>query len=232
MTIRAEIQKLEPSALVVLFELDLTPLGGEVVRFHDGKNAVLAPVVWKAEEYSPFPIKAEGFEITGQDKSPRPRLTVANVDGLISVLVMEYDDLVGMKITRRRTFARFLDAVNFPGGVNPNADPAEETVDIWFIERKAAEIPGEAVEFELAGALDLDDVYLPRRQIIQNLCPWRYRGTGCGYAGGQVADRNDVPTSDAEVDECGKRLASCQLRWGAFAELPFGGFVAAGLTRV
>ena len=32
------------------------------------------------------------------------------------------------------------------------------------------------------------DGLLPRRQIAANLCMWRYRGEGCGYAGGAVAD--------------------------------------------
>ncbi|TCS68254.1 hypothetical protein EDC61_1305, partial [Sulfuritortus calidifontis] len=30
---------------------------------------------------------------------------------------------------------------------------------------------------------------------------------------------------------CGKRLASCKLRFGPYAELPFGGFPAVGLLR-
>jgi lambda family phage minor tail protein L len=72
---------------------------------------------------------------------------------------------------------------------------------------------------------------LPRRQVVQNVCAWRYRSAECGYTGGAVADINDQPTTDPARDQCGKRLASCKLRFGQYAELPFGGFPAAGLIR-
>src|SRR6185436_7754424 len=34
-------------------------------------------------------------------------------------------------------------------------------------------------------------VMLPRRQIIQNICTWRYRGSECGYTGAPLWDGND-----------------------------------------
>lgn len=34
-------------AVIDLFELDLTPLGGEVIRFHSGVNGYYGPVIWK-----------------------------------------------------------------------------------------------------------------------------------------------------------------------------------------
>ncbi|WP_108418393.1 hypothetical protein [Limnohabitans sp. MMS-10A-160] len=37
--------------------------------------------------------------------------------------------------------------------------------------------------------------------------------------------------SSRAQDACGKRLVSCQKRFGVNAELPFGGFPAAGLIR-
>lgn len=72
---------------------------------------------------------------------------------------------------------------------------------------------------------------LPRRQCVQNVCPWQYRSAECGYTGGAVADKNDQATTDVAQDRCGKRLTSCRLRFGAFAELPFGGFPGCGLVR-
>src|SRR5260364_95548 len=45
----------------------------------------------------------------------------------------------GCRLIRKRTFARFLDAVNFPEG-NPEADPNQHFSDeIWCVDRKAAE---------------------------------------------------------------------------------------------
>lgn len=71
-------------------------------------------------------------------------------------------------------------------------------------------------------------MFLPRRQIIPNICWWAYRGADCQYTGGPVARADDTATSDPQLDDCGKRLASCKLRFGAFAPLPFGGFPGAG----
>jgi lambda family phage minor tail protein L len=124
---------------------------------------------------------------------------------------------------------KYLDAANFPAG-NPTADPdAEFPLDIFYVDRKGAE-SNEIVEFELAPAFDLTNVMIPKRQIIQNMCVWKYRGAECGYTGTAYFDTNDSPTTEG-LDRCGKRLSSCKLRFGEFAELPFGGFPSAGLLR-
>jgi len=176
-------------------------------------------------------VQASGFEFSGGGTLPQPKIQVANVTGLIGALCRELDDLVGAKLTRKRTFVKYLDAVNFSGGVNPTADPnAAFPDDVWFINRKSVETR-EVVEFELSAAFDVQGVKLPRRQIIANICPWQYRSAECGYAGGAVADVNDTATGVLANDVCGKRLASCRLRFGAFAPLPFGGFPGAGLIR-
>lgn len=228
MTIREDIQKLDPGAIVEMFEVHV---GVDVFRFHSGTNQLGGDLVWQGNEYLRFPIEADGFEWKGSGTLPRPKLRVANVTGLVGALVRENNDLVGCKVIRRRTFARYLDAVNFPGGVNPAADPNAAFPDeVYFIDRKATE-NAVVLEFELAAAMDVHGVLLPRRQVIQNVCTWRYRSAECGYAGGAVADINDAATSDMAADQCGKRLASCKLRFGNYAELPFGGFPAAGLIR-
>lgn len=230
--IAAEIQTLAPSAIIEMFEVDTAVVGGSIFRFHSGKNGLIADVVWQGNTYSAFPIEASGFEWSGRGQLPRPKLTVSNVLGTISALVMANDDLIGCKVTRIRTLAKFLDAVNFSGGVNPTADPtAEFARDIYYIDRKGTE-SRDSVEFELAAALDLAGVQLPRRQVIQNYCPWKYRGAECGYTGTSYFNINDTPVSSSAQDVCGKRLSSCRARFGQTAELPYGGFPAAGLLRV
>ena len=121
--------------------------------------------------------------------------------------------------------------MNFASGANPTADAtAEFADDVYFIDRKSRETR-DVVEFELAAAFDLEGVSLPRRQIVQNVCPWQYRGAECGYTGTAYFNANDEAVSSRAQDACGKRLVSCQKRFGANAELPFGGFPAAGLIR-
>jgi len=229
--ITSEIQKLAPSAVIEVYILDTTNIGGDVYRFHAGTNGLRQRLVWQGQTYEPFPVEVTGFEFNGSGQLPRPKLVVANVTGLITAMVLLYQDLLGAKLTRKRTLAKYIDAVNFPGGVNPTADAtAEFQDDIYFIDRKTME-NRDVVEFELAAAFDMNGVQLPRRQIVQNVCPWKYRGSECGYAGTSYFNINDEPVASAGLDVCGKRLASCEARFGENNELPFGGFPAAGLIR-
>ena len=231
MPIQQDLQKLEPGAIVELFVLDATAIGGGITRMHNGVNGIGSPVVWQGQTYSPFPIEAKGFETSGQGKLPRPTVSVANVTGVIGALVRDLNDLLGAKFTRKRTLAKYLDAVNFTGGVNPSADPtAALPDDVYFVDRKASENKV-AVTFELAASFDVAGVQLPRRVIVQNVCPWTYRSAECGYTGTVYFDRTDTPVGSLAQDVCGKRLSSCKARFGQNAELPFRGFPAAGLVR-
>jgi phage-related protein len=471
LVIETDIQLLNPGKLIDLFVMDATSLGGDVIRWHGGVNPLGTEVVWQGNVYTRYPIEASGFERSNQGALPRPTLKAGNVTGLLGAYARSLDDLVGAKVTRKRTFAKYLDAINFPGtgfasrasiatyvnssgviatagvnvarvaydpvtlaligplyeqaatnlvrysadigtapwagnasltadaavspdgtmsaelvddtsaaavqtraqdvaipddtnlytaslflkagtssvcsirvnitggsggefvidltngnaqwrtanvglsflvksagsgwyrvettlnnpgvgatafrlelrpafaltysptlnaaatgsvlawgaqlevgavatsyiptaasaatraaditspGDNPQADPNAGFADeIWYVDRKAAE-NGVFVQFELAAAFDVQGTQLPWRQFIQNVCIWGYRSPECGYAGGPVADRNDQPTSDINSDKCGKRLASCKLRFGEFEQLPFGGFPGVGLVR-
>jgi len=229
MTIVADVQTLEPGALLTFFEVDASALGAGVLRFHgiNGSNTLF----WQGQEYAPWPISAEGFMRTSEQQ-PTPTLSVANLDGTISLLCLSYEDMVGATLTRHRTFVKYLDAVNFPDG-NVTADPTQEfPPDVWFIERKSSETR-EAVVFELASVLDFQGVKLPRRQVLADMCPsvFVYRGQYCNYTGPAVADELDNPTSNMALDKCGRRLSSCKMRIWPDDILNFGGFPAAGLVR-
>lgn len=227
MTITADVQTLEPGALVELWVLDGTILGAGIQRFH-GHNQQ-ASIWWQGNEFPPWPIQATGFARTG-DQQPVPKLAVDNTSSFITNLCLTYDDMVGAKLTRIRTLGKFLDAANF-GGVNPTADSTQQmTPEVWFIERKSAE-GADVVEFEMTSALDVGQVRLPRRQLIASLCAWQYRSAECGYTGGAVAKADDTATAILGEDVCGKRTTSCKLRFGATNPLPFGGFPACGLLR-
>lgn len=229
MTIAQDVRLANPTGLVELFVLDTTVLGApQVQRFHSG-TINDGDIVWQGNTYFHYPIFASGFQMDGQGRLPRPRMQVANVTQAISVLCRTYDDLIGAKVIRRRTFVKYLDAVNFPNG-NDLADPnAHFPDDIFFINRKVSESKV-MVEFELVAALELN-MKIPRRQVVANSCPWQYRGPECGYTGGPVATIMDVPTADPDLDRCGKRLESCKLRFGSTSELPFGGVPTAGLYQ-
>lgn len=228
----------EQSALVEMYELTLpAPIAQlfpelAIMRFCRAPNALGQPVVWKGNMFLPIPVEADGFGITTKGSLSRPTLTFANVDSLLTGLVNDLDDLIGVTVKRLRTFERFLDAVNFPGGVNIDANPNYELpTERYIVERKTAET-NTIVSFELASALDLNGVKLPLRQIQRNVCGWQYRKDGCGYAGPPVAsvDNARLPNTlnayeKGLADQCSKSLKGCRLRFsGPYDELPFGGF--------
>lgn len=415
MTLNAEIQQLEPGAIVDLYEVDAVFLGVGILRFHGYTQ--MGSIWWQGNEYSPWPIKAEGFARVS-DKPPSPVLSLANLDGSITALCLSYGDLVGSTFTRRRTLVKYLDAANFARnellysaeidnaewakqlvtvtanatnnpnavlaadkiiatavsgyhqvyqyanerpftdseivsgsvflkageytsaqvavfnkageyalvnvdltngaiisssttitentptfaaiswgtgyyriyiqnvglgtgatvpylrillmgaanaqlftgngvngiyawgaqlergaavteydatagtlGTNSTADTTQQFPDeIWYVERKTQE-DSQQVSFELASAMDFNNIRLPRRQIISNQCPWKYRSAECGYVGGAVAKIDDTATAVLIEDVCGKRIKSCQLRFGDTGVLNHGGFPAAGLMR-
>lgn len=230
-SIQSEIQKLEPSAVIEVYQLDATNVGAGLLYFHAGTNQLSQSITWQGQIYTRYPVEATGFDINGDGTIPRPKLRVSNALSGITALLMQHGDLLGAKVTRKRTLLKFLDAVNFTGGVNPSADPSAAFADdIFIIDRKTSE-NREAVEFELTTSFDLAGVQLPRRQIIQNVCSWKYRGGECGYTGTNYFTSADIPTVVAAQDVCGKRIASCKLRFGATAELPFGGFPGADLYQ-
>lgn len=229
-----EVADLAPSELIELFELDLAPLGGGIHRFHAGVNDVEQDIMWQGKLYVAQPVEASGFEYTGEGAMPRPIITIGNVFGTISALISEYNELIGAKVTRIRTFARFLDPVNFPGSTNPEANANVEFMrEFYYVDRKAVENKL-SVEYELTSIWDVQGVKLPARQIIQNTCAWLYKGDECGYTGPDVSDVNDIVVGDPEyngTDACGKRLFSCQQRFGEFDPIPYGGFPGSSLSR-
>jgi lambda family phage minor tail protein L len=243
-TIAATIQSLSPGAILELFVLDLTPIqiGAGTLYFHAGTNGLQENVVWQGVAYSAYPIHVTGFEYKGNaSQSPRPKLSASTQDGVLAALNQAFADIVGASLTRYRTFAKYLDAVNFAGG-NPLADPtAMLPIDVYYVERKISESKT-GVDYELAASFDMEGLKLPKRQVLSNLCWWNYRtwnattGTwdytyagDCGYTGPAVADIYDNPTTSNSLDNCSRTLNGCKLRFGNSANgLPFGGFPGAG----
>ena len=178
----SEIQKINPSAIIELFVLQLdTALHGAntIYRFHAGTNLnANGEIVFAGNSYLRFPIQATGFA-DQRGQLPRPKVTISNATGLISSILVSVNqitagnDLTGATFTRIRTMARFLDAVNFTGNTNPFGTPdptAEFRRKIYIVDRKSTE-NREIVEFELAAATDMAGVRAPKRQCTRALFP-------------------------------------------------------------
>ena len=174
----SNLQSTNPSAIIELFTLALdNSLHGAttVYRFHAGSSLKdNGEIVWAGNSYQRFPIQAEGFAFQ-KGMLPRPTLTVSNALGTITAILAAVNattagnDLTGATVTRIRTLAKFLDAVNFPSNVNPYGTPdptAEFPQEIYKIDRKSAE-NRDVVQFELASVFDLAGIRAPNRQCTR-----------------------------------------------------------------
>lgn len=196
----AELMGLTPSPIVELYELDATPCGDPtIIRFHNGvvgspqpvrQTSPLAPppkpltpdawqesveaVSFCGQAYFPLPIAVEGFELTVAAAPPRPRLSMMNLDGFMSSWLLKTNDLLGARLTRRRTFLKYLDG-------QPTAASVELPPDVFLVVQKQME-SRTIVVFELGSTLDLDGVRFPRRIVQAEYCSHVYRGGGCNFA--------------------------------------------------
>ena len=177
---------LEPDTLIELYEIELGEQDG-IYRFHPGKNdlkdIILSDRNGTPQTYYAMPIETDGWEMRGDGQLPRPKLLIANPQGVITDAIKRRSDLIGKSVVRKRIFLKYLDNENFPDNFNPFAVPDAEARfddDIYTINRKVQENKY-FVEFELISPLELEDVQVPARTMIANYCSWTYRGDGCMY---------------------------------------------------
>jgi len=187
MTLQSDVQKGWHDAIVEMFDLDLSLITGDSndkFYFTNQLKPDDSKIQWKGNTYEPLPILATGYEKNTTGQIAQPSLTVANVLGTFASIIDPLDDLVGAKVTRRRTLGKYLDG-------EPGADSTQEfPIDIYYIERKTSE-NALSITWQLASIFDLEGLKLPRRVITQNYCQWRYRSSECGYTGAPVYDVND-----------------------------------------
>jgi len=190
-----EAVKLNPTAVIDLFQLDLRPVGAladpvtgwnGVLYFHSGNQINKTDVSFAGVEYAQWPVDTKNFEWTTTSTQPRPTVSFSNVLGPFTQLNLQYGGLVNAKLTRIRTFAKFLDGM-------PEGDPScffpPET---WLINRKTQE-DREICTYELSNPMDIEDLSLPKRIVMADQCRWIYRGDGCAYTGTDLADINNEP---------------------------------------
>tara|TARA_R100000773_G_scaffold16397_1_gene14880 strand:+ start:524 stop:1099 length:576 start_codon:yes stop_codon:yes gene_type:complete len=178
----SDLQSINPSAIIELFVLQLSAAihgSNTIYRFHNGSNLdANGEIVWAGNSYLRFPIKAEGFAFQ-RGQLPRPTLSISNLSLIpsISALLLTVNqttagnDLTGATVTRIRTLAKFIDAVNFADGTNATADnTAEFPQEIYYIDRKSAE-NRDVVSWELAAVFDLAGIRVPKRQCTRSEFP-------------------------------------------------------------
>jgi lambda family phage minor tail protein L len=187
MTLEADVQKGWHSAIVEMFDIDLTAITGDpedIFYFTNQLKPDETKIQWKGKTYEALPLLSSGYETNTTGQIAQPVLTVANIFGTFTDVIKNLEDLVGGKVTRRRTFAKYLDG-------EPEADTLQEfPIDVYYIERKTEET-ALSITWQLNSVMDLEGLQLPRRVITQNHCLWRYRSSECGYTGAPVFNSND-----------------------------------------
>ncbi len=194
------------SALISLFIIDTTDIsfdiglitesqkatnkGNTVFRFHNNVKLINNSIFWQGEEYIAAPIRAEGFELNARGTLPTPKLSLTvNEEGVSALSLLKeklysLGDLAGAKVTRIRTFAKYLDRKNYLSDITSDEWEPDSQVefprDIYYIDRKSNESKF-LIEWELASILDLQEIKLPGRLVVSNRCPARYRAEGCLY---------------------------------------------------
>lgn len=236
MTIKLEIQKLEPDALVTLYILDTTPIGGTAVFRFTTMPGVSGDVMFGGFPYTAIDIEATGFDWDGGGAFPRPKLRITNVGGIVSSAIVGYGDLVGSVFYRIRTFAMHLDS-----GTNPDSSavfPIES-----FVVDQLSKHTKLYLEWVLTSSIDQIGMQLPRRQCLRDTCTHRYRiynpttggfdysNTTCPYTGSAKFKENGTATINNSEDVCDKRLIGCKLRFGDGGILPTRAFPGISKTR-
>jgi lambda family phage minor tail protein L len=229
--IRAASQSLTPGDMIELFTIDLTPIGVNQ-RFPFTRNK---GIVFRGVQYNPVDVMAEGFEYNGQGALPQPKIRVGNATRVMSAAAYLYQDLIGARLYRLKTYKQFLD-----GGENPDTE-AVYAVDIYDFEQKTGH-DNTVIEWTLASAMDQEGRLIPGRTILQSICSWRYRvydgangfnydKVQCPYAGGRFFNAKGEEVGSPEFDRCGRRISDCKLRFGG-GDLPYGGFPGVGSVNV
>ena len=196
-----ELSKLEPSELITLYEIDVsdiktdlllgktTQIADDVFRFHNMNNLKGVTLYFNSIAYFSFPMQVDGFEMSSAGNLPTPTLTITAAEGMDEPLSMmkkaflHLDNLIGAKVSRIRTFAKYLnksanDGIDDVGYAEQGL--AELPRDVFFIERKSLEDKS-SVQFELSSMIDLQNLSLPARMVLAARCPFTYRGEGCLY---------------------------------------------------
>lgn len=235
--VRRAGQSISPGDLVALYIVDLNPIGVNTQFAFTPSTRRTAGLVFAGITYVPLDVKCDGFEYSGDGTLPRPKISITNVTRVMSSAAVLYDDILGARLIRKRTYAQFLD-----GGETP--DPQAAYADDVYRFHQKIEHNKSQITWTLAAAMDQEGVQLPRRQVLRDVCMWRYRrpltgqggafagydydGVQCPYTGGQAYDADGNPTTP-ERDKPSRRVNTCcKARFGEDGQLPFGGFPGVG----
>ena len=120
----------------------------------------LTGIMFGGKNYLSFPLELQGVDAHGDGTaSGKPVLTVSNTNQFFLAAILSLGDLVGVKITRIRTFYDFCDFGAYPDTTQTYP------LDIWVITQKSVHTKS-GIQWNLSSYLDRPGVKLPRLQIF------------------------------------------------------------------
>ena len=169
--------------------------------FHPCSNGLEGKIVFNKIAYIPLAVEVEDFESNIFNRINRTKIKISNEQLMIREILRRKNDFKFAKLERTKIFVKYIDDVNFEGGINPYgvADSNSEiSRDSYVISQKIQENKS-LVEFELTAPFDLENFSIPGRLVMGRYCYWQYRGLGCHYFGAPVCQEDDssfthVPT--------------------------------------
>lgn len=212
--------------VVTLYQIDTAIYGGGVIYLSPTTDESRYAVVFNGNTYTPFPIDAQGFDISS-GKAPRPTVQLSNLQALLIGGINQYRGLQNCPFTRIRVRRSELD------DQNPEITSDFVNYDRYYINQITSQT-AVSIEFELITALELANRQVFPKNNMVNYCNHIYRkwdadtntfkiatANPCPYAGTQYFDEFNQVTTQA-LDRCSKAVSGCERRFSS--GLPFNGF--------
>ena len=119
-------------------------------------------ILWQGKQYLPLPFEVTGIDNKGDGSAlSRPTISLSNISKTLMLGVLALGNLIGMKVTRCRTFYKFTDE-----GSEANV-LTHFPLEVYFITRKVVQNKT-TLQFELSSTLDRAGLKLPRRQVLRD----------------------------------------------------------------
>jgi lambda family phage minor tail protein L len=195
------------NAVVDLYQLDLSPLGVNLIRYFHGEKS--GAVTFNGHVYDPISIYTEGFEVTLGAIS-EPKVVIGNTSGIVSSFLEQYDNLRAAIVTRLQTKPEYFGLPTNPNHVLGYPQS--------FGVNRPSNVNGIWVTLELQSIFNLQRVQIPGRKFYRDRCDWQFKDGDCGYTG-------------TAFTTCPNTLEGCKARFGENNNLPFGGFPTIDLIK-
>jgi len=168
-TILQEGNKLNTDTYLELFDFDasmLSDINNVPGQIHYLTNSPtgggVSGILWRGNTYYSLPFKLTGITYAGDGTvNARPTIAISNINKFFMAAMLSLGNLVGMKITRWRTFYKYTD-----NGSEPNTNMCYPIDEFLVIKKQPSD--NTTLTYELSSVLDRPGIKLPRKLILRD----------------------------------------------------------------